>query len=133
MLRIHYCTELLVLQSYDTLGYFLKKITDLTSAFILKGRVVVSPCVLYTHSDEGLVEAVEAQVPDESAVGEGRDIPQVEVRHHHEGSAAHHPGEHTERDTHTRVHQGGLGLDSPECHACWPLSTAWGAQGARAL
>lgn len=44
-----------------------------------------------THSDEGLVEAVEAQVPDEPAGDERRNEPKVEVRHHEEGRAAHHP------------------------------------------
>lgn len=52
-----------------------------------------------THSDEGLVEAVEAQVPDEPAGDEWRNEPEVEVRHHQEGRAAHHPKKkHNEKD-----------------------------------
>lgn len=44
-----------------------------------------------SYRDEGLVEAVEAEVPDELAICEGRDEPQIEVGDHHKGSAAHHP------------------------------------------
>ena len=51
------------------------------------------PIAVGTHSDEGLVEAVEPQVPQEPSVGEGRNEPEVEVGHHHKRCAAHHPAE----------------------------------------
>lgn len=44
-----------------------------------------------THIDEGLVEAVEDQVPDEPAVDEGGNEPEAEVRHHQKWSAAQYP------------------------------------------
>ena len=47
-----------------------------------------------TYSDEGLVEAVEAQVPDEPAADERRNEPEVEVGDHQERSATHHPAGH---------------------------------------
>ena len=46
---------------------------------------------MYTYCDEGLIEAVEAQIPDEPSVGERGDKPQVEVGHYHKRGAAHHP------------------------------------------
>lgn len=48
---------------------------------------------VHTYGDEGLIEAVEAQVPDEPPADEGRNEPQVEVGDHQERSAAHHPEE----------------------------------------
>lgn len=48
---------------------------------------------VHTYSDEGLVEAVEAKVPDEPAAAERRNVPEVEVRDHQERSAPHHPVE----------------------------------------
>lgn len=48
---------------------------------------------VHTHGDEGLVEAIEAEVPDEPAATERRNVPQVEVRDHQERSATHHPVE----------------------------------------
>ena len=44
-----------------------------------------------TYSDEGLVEAVEAQVPDEPPADERGNKPEVEVGDHQERSATHHP------------------------------------------
>lgn len=44
-----------------------------------------------TYCDESLVETVKAQIPDEPPVGKRWDKPKVEVRDHHEWSAAHHP------------------------------------------
>lgn len=51
----------------------------------------------HTYSDEGLVETVEAQVPDEPPTDKRRNKPKVEVGDHQEWSAAHHPGEHREQ------------------------------------
>lgn len=51
---------------------------------------------VHTHGNEGLVEAVEAQVPDESAVGERRNKPEVEVGNDQKWSTAHHPGNTSE-------------------------------------
>lgn len=45
----------------------------------------------HTYSDEGLVEAVETQVPDEPAADERGNKPEVEVGDHQERSASHHP------------------------------------------
>ena len=50
--------------------------------------------MLGTHGDEGLVEAVEAEVPDEPAADERRNKPEVEVGNHQERGAAHHPEKH---------------------------------------
>lgn len=49
---------------------------------------------MYTYSDEGLVEAVETQVPDEPAADERRNEPEEEIGDHQKRSAAHHPAEH---------------------------------------
>lgn len=51
----------------------------------------------HTYSDEGLVETVEAQVPDEPPTDKRRNKPKVEVGDHQEWSAAHHPREHREQ------------------------------------
>lgn len=58
-----------------------------------------------TYSDEGLVEAVEAKVPDEPPADERGNKPEVEVGDHQERSAAHHPKEHghmSGENTHTK-------------------------------
>lgn len=49
-----------------------------------------------TYGDEGLVEAEEAEVPDEPAVDERGNEPEVEVGDHQKRSAAHHPAENRE-------------------------------------
>lgn len=46
-----------------------------------------------TYCYESLVETVKAHIPDESPIGKRWDKPKVEVRDHHEWSAAHHPKE----------------------------------------
>lgn len=54
-----------------------------------------------THGDEGLVEAVEAQVPDEPPADERRHEPEVEVGHHQERRATHHPRRQGQRSAET--------------------------------
>lgn len=46
---------------------------------------------MVTYRDEGLVDAVEAKVPDDPPTEKGRNVPEAEVGDHHERGRGHHP------------------------------------------
>lgn len=48
----------------------------------------------HTYCDEGLIEAVEAKVPNEPPADKRRNKPKVEVGDHQEWSATYHPKKH---------------------------------------